>query len=138
MNIIRLMTPKSQVAFITADCSIRQGLEKMRFHGYNALPVLDEEGLYVGVVKDGDFLWLLMDEGAGSLEALEDIPLSRIIRYDNPPVLISASIEELLERSLENNFVPLVDDRGCFIGIVRRRVLLTYFEKKYLKDKGEH
>ena len=136
MNIIRLMTPKSQVAYINADCSVRQGLEKMRYHGYNALPVLDAEGLYVGVVKDADFLWLMMDEGGG-VEALEDIPLTRIIRFDNPPVLISASIEELMERSLENNFVPLIDDRGCFIGIVRRRQLLTYFEKKYLKGRGQ-
>ena len=58
MNILRFLIPKSQVAFIQNDCSIRQGLEKMRYHGYNALPVIDAEGRYVGMVKDGDFLWL--------------------------------------------------------------------------------
>lgn len=135
MNILRFMTPKSQVAYIRKNCTVRQGLEKMRHHGYNALPVLDSKGKYVGMVKDGDFLWLLLDSASGGPEALEDIPLSTIIRHDNPAVLNSASMEELLERSKENNFVPLVDDRGCFIGIIRRKDIIAYFSKKYLREQ---
>ncbi len=126
MNILRLMTPKSAVAYISKGCSLRQGLEKMRHHGYNALPVLDDEGHYVGMVKDGDFLWRMLDLGTISTDVLEEIPLTDILRHDNPAVLNSASFEEVLERSKENNFVPLVDDRGCFIGLIRRKDVINH------------
>lgn len=132
MNILRFLIPKSQVAFIQNDCSIRQGLEKMRYHGYNALPVIDAEGRYVGMVKDGDFLWLLVDRGGSDLVALEDIPLAEIIRQDNPPVKNSAPMTELLERVKENNFVPVIDDRECFIGLIRRKDVIEYFSRRYL------
>ena len=132
MNILRFLIPKSQVAFIQNDCSVRQGLEKMRYHGYNALPVIDAEGRYVGMVKDGDFLWLIVDRGGSNLVALEDIPLAKIIRQDNPPVKNSAPMTELLERVKENNFVPVIDDRECFIGLIRRKDVIEYFSRRYL------
>ena len=132
MNILRFLIPKSQVAFIQNDCSVRQGLEKMRSHGYNALPVIDAEGRYVGMVKDGDFLWLIVDRGGSDLVALEDIPLAKIIRQDNPPVKNSAPMTELLERVKENNFVPVIDDRECFIGLIRRKDVIEYFSRRYL------
>ena len=132
MNILRFLIPKSQVAFIQNDCSVRQGLEKMSYHGYNALPVIDAEGRYVGMVKDGDFLWLIVDRGGSDLIALEDIPLAKIIRQDNPPVKNSAPMTELLERVKENNFVPVIDDRECFIGLIRRKDVIEYFSRRYL------
>ena len=132
MNILRFLIPKSQVAFIQNDCSVRQGLEKMRYHGYNALPVIDAEGRYVGMVKDGDFLWLIVDRGGSDLVALEDITLAKIIRQDNPPVKNSAPMTELLERVKENNFVPVIDDRECFIGLIRRKDVIEYFSRRYL------
>lgn len=136
MNILRFLTPKSQVACLRGDASVRQGLEKMRHHGYNALPVLDEEGRYVGMVRDGDLLWLIVDRGA-DLIALEDVPLATLIRGDNPPVKNSASMAELLERVKENNFVPVIDDRDCFIGLIRRKDVIEYFSRRYLRAAGK-
>lgn len=136
MNILRFLTPKSQVACLRGDASVRQGLEKMRHHGYNALPVLDEEGRYVGMVRDGDLLWLIVDRGA-DLIALEDVPLATLIRSDNPPVKNSASMAELLERVKENNFVPVIDDRDCFIGLIRRKDVIEYFSRRYLRATGK-
>lgn len=136
MNILRFLTPKSHVACLRNDASVRQGLEKMRHHGYNALPVLDEEGRYVGMVRDGDLLWLIVDRGA-DLIALEDIPLATLIRGDNPPVKNSASMAELLERVKENNFVPVIDDRDCFIGLIRRKDIIEYYSRRYLRTTGK-
>jgi CBS domain-containing protein len=137
MNILRFLIPKSKVAFIGGDCTVRQGLEKMRYHGYNALPVIDSEGHYVGMVRDGDFLHVIVDGGFMSIEELEEIPLSDIIRSANPPVKNSATMRELLERVKENNFVPVTDDRDCFIGIVRRKDIIEYFSSRYLQEKKE-
>ena len=137
MNIIFLLKPKSAVAYINAKSSIRQGLEKMRHHGYKALPCIDEHGQYAGTVTEGDFLWYLIDNGAcGELKEHEDVLISDIIKPDRvKPVRINATMEELLAAAEEQNFAPVTDDRGVFVGIVTRSDIIRYFsEKKGQKD----
>ena len=134
MNVAFFMKPKSSVAFLFNDFTVRQALEKMNYHGYTAIPVLDREGHYLGTVSEGDFLWFIV-KGEGNeahtmaIENLEDFKLSEI-PYDpskNPSVLITASIDELLVRAMNQNFIPVVDDRNLFIGIVTRRDVIKHF-----------
>lgn len=47
----------------------------------------------------------------------------------NAPVRITAGMDELLDRVMNQNFVPVVDDLGSFIGIVTRRDIIDYFYK---------
>ena len=44
MNIMRFVVPKSLVEFVTLDSTVRQALEKMRYHRYAAIPVIDARG----------------------------------------------------------------------------------------------
>jgi len=44
----------------------------------------------------------------------------------NRPVNIDARMEDLLSLAITQNFVPVVDDEGVFIGIVRRREIIEY------------
>ncbi len=136
MNILRFLTPKSQVVYLKSDYTARQGLEKMHHHGYNSVPVIDEDGCYVGVVRDSDFIRLFFDVDMPELDELERIPISEIIQRINPPVKNSATMEELLELVMDNNFVPVIDDRDCFIGIVRRREIINYFAQEFLGKKN--
>ncbi len=138
LNILRFLTPKSQVIYLKAEGTARQGLEKMHHHHHNAVPVIDEEGRYVGTVRDGDFLRLFFEMDMPELTELEAVPLSRLIQKINTPVKNSATLEELLERVQENNFVPVIDDRDCFIGIVRRKEILNYFTKEYLEKSAKN
>jgi len=39
-------------------------------------------------------------------------------------------MESLLNRMLEQNFAPVTDDRGVFIGIVTRRSIMEYFMRR--------
>ena len=121
MNVISLLTPKTNVAWLYEDWTIRQGLEKLRFHGYTAIPVLAKDGSYVGTVSEGDFLWCLLDQGSGDIQTQEKQPLRRVIRPGfNPAVRIDVALEELVERALRQSFIPVVDDRGAFVGHVTR------------------
>ncbi|MCR5617443.1 MAG: CBS domain-containing protein [Clostridiales bacterium] len=134
MNVAFFMQPKSSVAFLYNDFTVRQALEKMHYHGYTAIPVLDREGHYLGTVSEGDFLWFIV-KGEGNeahtmaIENLEDFGLEEI-NIDpskNPSVLITASIDELLMRAMNLNFIPVVDDRNLFIGIVTRKDVIKHF-----------
>ncbi len=137
LNILRFLIPKSQVAYLKSEYTARQGLEKMHHHGYSAVPVIDEEGHYVGNVRDSDFMRLFFEMDMPELTELEEIPLSQLIQRANPAVKNSATLEELLERVKDNNFVPVIDDRDCFIGIVRRREIINYFAREFLGKQGE-
>ena len=44
MNIAYFLLPKARVAYLYDDCTFRQGLEKMRHHGYTAIPVISRSG----------------------------------------------------------------------------------------------
>jgi CBS domain-containing protein len=131
MNVIKLLKPKCSVAFLTIDNSVRQGLEKMKYHGYSAIPVIDSEGKYVSTVTEGDFLWRIFSDDVKNAKELERIPLSEIVRMGwNTPISISATIEDLMTRITEQNFVPVVDDRGAFIGIITRKDVIKESLKK--------
>lgn len=126
MNILRFLTPKIEVEYISFDSTVRQGLEKMKFHGYSAIPVIDDDGIYKGTVTEGDFLWALYNNSSPDLKRLEKTELKTIIRHDYQPVKASASIDEILSRAYSQNFVPVVDDRGVFIGMIKRKDIIKY------------
>jgi CBS domain-containing protein len=138
MNLAFLITPKSETAFLYDDFSFRQGLEKLRYHGYTSLPVLSRNGRYVGSISEGDFLWNLIDGQNGRFhrvepKEIEHMLIRELLAIDrNPPVSIMASMEEMFDRSTSQNYLPVVDDNDSFVGIVTRKDLLSYFYKQSL------
>ena len=128
MNVLMLLKPKETVKYIYDSNTLRQGLEKMRVHGYTAIPVISEDGKYVGTVSEGDFLYYIVDLRNSAITEKEKHKVSDIIRKNfNPAVKIDVSMEELLNRAVNQNFVPVTDDRGTFIGIVTRQDIIKYF-----------
>ncbi len=132
MNIMSLLRAKSTVAYLVDTCTVRQGLEKLRAHGYTAIPVVREDGSYAGSISEGDFLWHILETG-GDIHTQEEYRISRIIRPDwNPAARIDVTLAELMERILRQNFVPMVDDRNLFIGIITRQdIIRSFAEKQY-------
>ena len=125
MNVISLLTPKAQVSYLYGDFTVRQGLEKLRNCGYTAIPVLSRDGQYVGTVSEGDFLWNILDGDNNSLRAKERQPLRQLLRPGfNPAVRIDVAMVELVERAMRQSFIPVVDDRGAFVGIVTRQNII--------------
>lgn len=136
MNVPMLLSPKSEVRFLLDSYSLRQGLETMRAHGYTALPVIDKDGKYVGSVNEGDFLWYIVDSDIHGdiVRSLESRRIREIIRPTlAPPVNIDADMDTLVGRSMAQNFVPVIDDRGTFIGIVTRRSVIGMLKKEAAK-----
>ena len=128
MNVIMLLKPKETVKYIYENNTLRQGLEKMRAHSYTAIPVITDDGKYVGTVSEGDFLYYILDKDTKGMKAQENHYVRDILRPDfNPAVKIDVKMDELLSRAMSQNFIPVTDDRGTFIGIVTRQDILKYF-----------
>lgn len=127
-NIMMLIIPKAEVCYLNSGDTLRQGLEKMKQYGYTAIPVIKENGEYAGVVREGDFLWKIIQTGAVSRPAQEVLLVKDILQPEAyAAAKIDESMEDLVTKVMQQNFVPVVDDRGCFCGIVTRRVILKHF-----------
>ena len=134
-NILFFLTPKAMCAFLHNDYTVRQALEKMEGAGYAALPILNRQGEYVGTLTEGDLLWALknmcsMDMRQAEMKKIMDI--SR--RKDNVPVRVTTSMQELIDRASYQNFVPVVDDKNAFIGIVTRRAIIRYCQQSLFTE----
>ena len=128
MNVLMLLKPKETVKYIYETNTLRQGLEKMRAHSYTAIPVISDDGRYVGTVSEGDFLYYLVDLRNNTITDKDKHLVSDILRKDfNPAVRIDVPMDELPRRAVQQNFVPVVDDWGTFIGIVTRQDIIRYF-----------
>ena len=133
MNVAFFLKPKSEVRYLYSDTPLPQAMAFMQRHGYSAVPVIDRDGRYVRTVREGDFLsFLARTDGENLLltdaRAAEKCRLSDILPQQdrNPPCHISVPVERLLKSTTDQNFVPIVDDRGVFIGIVTRRAVISY------------
>ena len=136
MNIFRFIIPKSLVEYTTADSTVRQGFEKMRFHRYVAIPVLDGEGKYVGMLRNDDILEFFLSVESFDIKVAEKTLVADVIDPSySRPLYHTSTMEELLELVKEHNSVPVVDDRGCFIGIVLRRDVMNFLLKYYNPEK---
>lgn len=132
MNILFFLTPKSEVAYIYDNETLRQTLEKMEHHRYMAVPIIDhEDGTYIGTITEGDLLWDIKDRYDLTLRDAEDVPILAVKRKrDNEPVDADADIEDLISKVMNQNFVPVIDDSNCFIGIITRKDVIQYLAEK--------
>ena len=137
MNILFFLTPKSDVAYIHDDDSLRQALEKMEYHKYSAVPLLSRQGKYIGTLTEGDLLWYIKNQLNLSLQDAEKINVTTVPRRsDNNPVYANCRMEDLLDKAIKQNFVPVLDDNKSFIGIVTRKDIMIYFSDHMEKDKA--
>ena len=131
------MIPKSLVAYTEDSKTVRQALEKMKFHRYAAIPVLDSFGRYVGILRNDDIFKYFLENGRFDTKAAERDTVASILEGNYSAVHHDATMKELIENVKEHNFVPVVDDRGCFIGIILRRDILNFLLKYYESGTGE-
>lgn len=132
MNLLFLLTPKQDVLYIYEDFTLRQTLEKWANQRYATIPVLRRNGEYVGTITEGDLLWGIKTTHGLDLDASEDIAVASLARRrDYKAVPVTTGMQELFTAVLDQNFVPVVDDRNVFIGIVRRTTVLEYIFRQY-------
>lgn len=130
MNIPFFLKPKSTLTVLETSYTLRQALEIMERSGYTAVPLIDEEGKYIGTISEGDFLWHFKSLEMFNLKDSEKVSINEIIRHrDNKPIRITEEMINLIHLAKVENFIPVVDDRDMFIGIVTRQDIINYFLK---------
>lgn len=122
-------------AFVYDDFSVRQALEKMEAAGYAALPILSKRGEYRGSITEGDLLWALKNMCYMDMRQAEARKIMEITRRrDNIPVRVTTTMQDLVQRASTQNFVPVVDDKDAFIGIVTRSAIIKYCQQQLFPE----
>ena len=134
MNILFFLTPKSEVAYIFEDETLRQTIEKMEHRKFSCIPLLSLDGKYMGTISEGDLLWGMKHLNILGIKEAENISIMSIPRRATyKPVHANADMESLLDRAINQNYVPVVDDQGYFIGIITRKEIIKYCYKELKK-----
>ena len=137
MNILFFLTPKNEVAYVENDDTLRQVLEKIEYHKYTAIPMLNKNGKYVGTVTEGDLLRYIKEKWFLNIREAEDCSISRVpLRWKYQTVDINCNMEDLVDTAMKQNFVPVLDDQKSFIGIITRKDIIKYFYQK-CENAGE-
>lgn len=128
MKTASFLYPKDKVAFIRSSSSMKEAMEQLEKHYYTALPIVDDDGKYVGTLSEGDLLWTLKDTPGLTFDTMDQIPVSSIEKhYRNECVSIDAFMEDMLAKAADQNFVPVVDEHDKFLGIIRRKDIIAYY-----------
>lgn len=131
MNIAFFLIPKIEVIHLPVNSTMRQALEKMEYHRYTAVPLIDEHGKYAGTITEGDLLWKMKNTPGLTFADTERVMVKDIpLQMTNNPVRVNAQIEDLLSLAIVQNFIPVVDDSEIFIGIIRRREIIENYVKQ--------
>ena len=135
MNVLSFLTPKAMVAYLDTEDTLRQAIEKMEFHRFSVIPCIDADGKYRCTYSEGDLLFHLKNHRL-DFDDLEQVPLKDVTpRRSYVALPVSVELEELLPILLTQNFVPLVDDQGVFIGIITRKAVMSKVSKEmFLQD----
>ncbi len=135
MTILFYLIPKAEVAYALDTFTLRQVSEKMVAQNLTAIPVLDEKGRYVRTVSEGDLFRYIKEHAELNIKAAEEVPLSELGEERKVVgILHSASMEDLIDLAMKQNFVPVLDDLGTFMGIVTRKAIIQYLKDLSRKE----
>ena len=137
MNIAFLLTPKNEVIYEYLDATMRQVMERMDHHGYTAIPLIDRNGKYVGTLTEGDLLRKLKSTPDLNFKNTGTIKINEIPRRKkHKSVSINADVGSIINLATTQNFVPVIDDNGIFIGIIKRSDIINYCYNIIRKEKS--
>ena len=134
MNVLFFLTPKANCTYIYEDFTIRQALERMEPSRFASIPILKRTGEYVGTITEGDLLWAIKNNYMMNMKDAEGRPVMEVARRkDYLPVKVTTNAKEQITMAVDQNFVPVVDDKDSFIGIVTRQKIMRYCLDQYFQ-----
>lgn len=134
MNILFFLTPKNEVTYIRDNASVGKTLEDLEQYRYTVVPIINQDGCYVGTLTEGDILYGITNRLAQgeSISAISKLLITKMKRKRNyKAIKINAKVDDLFMMATSQNFVPVVDDDNTFIGIVTRRDIMKHHMDKF-------
>jgi CBS domain-containing protein len=127
----------TNVVAVRPDESYREMVAALRGHRVSGLPVVDAEGIVVGVVSETDLLarramagrpgWLPRRRHVAAAELTASDLMTEPVVTTSPDELVSSVARLMSSRRLRR--LPVVDRHGHLVGIVCRSDVLSVFSR---------
>ena len=136
-NLLQITTLKGATFYLNINSSIRQALEKFAYHKFTVVPIIDDEGHYVTSLSEGDILRYIYSHKHFDINKMEKVNIMSIEKYRAyEPVAVDATLDDLFALAISQNFIPVVDDRNIFIGIIKRKDVFVYLKEQLDKENA--
>lgn len=135
MTMNSFLKPFYELALVYVDQTLSEALETMTKHRFTSIPVITRDQKYVGTLSEGDILhFILKNKDCLDPKNLVKYKVSEVKRHrDYETVHLAATMPLLLTKASNENFVPVIDEKDIFVGIITRKTLLDYFfEHKFM------
>ncbi|KIL40783.1 inosine-5-monophosphate dehydrogenase [Gordoniibacillus kamchatkensis] len=110
MQISDFLFPKNKVAYIVSSATMQEAMDMLEKSQYTAIPVIDEEGKYVGTLSEGDLFWKMKHTSGLTFQNLDTVKVYEIKRrIHNECVSVKADLDDMLHLAADQNFVPVVE-----------------------------
>lgn len=127
MDILFFAIQKHKVIFAYDDLNVKEVYNLLENNHFTAIPLINRKGFYIGTITEGDILRFMMDNNLNK-KKVEQAKISDVLRLrDLEAITQDAKIQDLILKATNQNFVPIVDEEGMFIGIVTRKEIINYF-----------
>ncbi len=124
MKAKELVTNKKKITYVYGDSTLEEAIKAFAKSSYSMIPVLERvSDRYLYSITATDVLnWMAAGH---SLEEAEKTPLSalsltRLIASCQE----NAEVSSIADLVANQNYVPLVDEKGVFVGLVTRKSLI--------------
>lgn len=123
-NEANLLIDGDNVATLTDTNNLEHALLVLTNIGYSKVPVLNKEQQLVGLISLSDVVSEMFDTESINPDRLSNIKVSDVMEKNVKFIMLPFNIEKILNYLVDANFVPVVNEKNEFLGIVTRKEIL--------------
>lgn len=122
------LIPASRIAFVNENNPLYHAFLILTKVRYAKIPVLDDQQRVVGLLSLAMITDKMLKTNEISLAPLNELKVKDVMQTDFQKInFIETTLERQLHLLINNAFLPVVDDRGVFQGLLTRREWIKAF-----------
>lgn len=122
------LIPASRIAFVQDDNPLYHAFLILTKVKYSKIPVLDKEHRVVGLLSLAMITDKMLMTDEISVAPLSELKVRDVMQTDFDKInFVETTLETQLHLLIDNAFLPVVDDRGVFQGLLTRREWIKAF-----------
>lgn len=122
------LIPASRIAFVQDDNPLYHAFLILTKVKYSKIPVLDKERRVVGLLSLAMITDKMLQTDQISIDPLNELKVKDVMQSDFDKInFVNTTLETQLHLLIDNAFLPVIDDRGVFQGLLTRREWIKAF-----------
>ena len=129
------MIDSDKVAHVQLNNPLKHALLVLTKTGYNAVPVLDYDGTFKGLISKSHIIEKMFGLDQSEVDLLDEITVKHVMDNDIKTLQLGETLEKALHLLIDHNFVCVVNHSNIMEGILTRRQLLKQIRNQFYQQK---